>query len=539
MAHQLETSFRSLKASEQRFETRLNNVPVGISIFDATGNQILLNQVGETILGRGNIPNLPLARRSQGYQLYQAGTNQLYPVEQLPVTRSLRGETTSVDDIEIEVKGERVALEVHAIPFFDAAGNVLYAINAFQDITKRRQAEQILTHYSRVLEYAIAERTKELLRSEAGFRSAFEDAPIGIALMALEGQFIRVNRSLCQILGYSEEELLTKTLQEITHPDDQAIDLEQVQKVLASEIHTYQVQKQYLHQRGHVVWVLLNISLVRDNQGEPIYFIAQIQDISDRYVIDQMKDEFISIVSHELRTPLTAIHGSLGILESGLYSNNSERVKHLISIALNNSDRLVRLVNDILDLERLESRTTELEMESYEVTDLIEQAVETVQPIADAAKIHLDWTPLPVSVWAAPDAIAALEPKAIVQTLTNLLSNAIKFSPANSTVSVKVEVVEAKDSESEKVTENIHTPLPYILFSIHDRGRGIPADKLETIFGRFQQVDVQDSQKKRGTGLGLAICKSIVQQHQGQIWAQSVLGAGSSFYFTLPQHEAV
>jgi PAS domain S-box-containing protein len=526
MAHQLETSFRSLKASEQRFETLLNNVPVGISVFDATGNQILLNQVGETILGRGNIPNLPLARRSQGYQLYQAGTNQLYPVEQLPVTRALRGETTSVDDIEIEVKGERVALEVHAIPFFDAAGNVLYAINAFQDITKRRQAEQILTHYSRVLEYEIAERTKELQRSEARFRSAFEDAPIGIALVALQGQFIRVNRSLCQILGYSEEEFMTKTLQEITHPDDRAIDLEQVQKVLASEIHTYQVQKQYLHQRGHVVWVLLNISLVRDNQGEPIYFIAQIQDISDRYVIDQMKDEFISIVSHELRTPLTAIHGSLGILESGLYNNNSERVNHLISIALNNSDRLVRLVNDILDLERLESRTTELVMESYEVTDLIEQAVETVQPIADAAKIHLDWTPLTVSVWAAPDAI--------VQTLTNLLSNAIKFSPANSTVSVKVEVVEAR----EEVRENI-TPLPYILFSIHDRGRGIPADKLETIFGRFQQVDVQDSQKKRGTGLGLAICKSIVQQHQGQIWVESLLGAGSTFYFTLPQHEAV
>ncbi len=126
-----------------------------------------------------------------------------------------------------------------------------------------------------------------------------------------------------------------------------------------------------------------------------------------------------------------------------------------------------------------------------------------------------------------------------MQTLTNLLSNAIKFSPANSTVWVKAEVVEAKDWESEKVRENIHTPLPYILFSIQDQGLGIPADKLETIFGRFQQVDVQDSQKKRGTGLGLAICKSIVQQHQGQIWVESGLGAGSTFYFRLPvQQEA-
>lgn len=201
MAHQLEMSFRSLQKSEQRFEHLLHNVPVGISVFDSTGNQILLNQLGETILGRGNLPNLSLEQLSAAYQIYQAGTNQLYPVEQLPVTQALRGKTTFVDDIEIEVKGERVALEIHAIPFFDAAGNLLYAILAFQDITKRRQAERILTDYSRELEYQIAERTQELLRSEERFRSAFEYAPIGIALMALEGQFIRVNRSLSEFLG--------------------------------------------------------------------------------------------------------------------------------------------------------------------------------------------------------------------------------------------------------------------------------------------------------------------------------------------------
>ncbi len=524
MAHQLETSFRSLQASEQRFSALLSNVPVGITIFDAIGNQILLNQVGKTILGQGNIPNLPL-------EIYQAGTNQLYPVEQLPVTRALRGETTSVDDMEIEVKGQRYSLEVHAIPFFDEAGNVLYAINAFQDITKRRQAEEIFTHYSRELEQQIAERTKELQGSEERFRSAFENAPIGMALVALEAQFIRVNRSLCEILGYTQDELLTKTLQEITHPDDLAIDRDRLLAVLAGEIRTYQVQKRYFHQLGHVVWVLLNVSLVRDSLSEPIYFITQIQDISDRYAIDQIKDEFISIVSHELRTPLTAIHGALGILESGLYRNNSERVNHLIQIALNNSVRLVRLVNDILDLERLESRKIELVMEACQVTDLIWQAVETVQTIAESAKIHLGWTSLPVWVWAAQDAI--------VQTLTNLLSNAIKFSPANSTVWVKAEVVEARKWRSVSVRENI-TPPPYILFSIQDRGRGIPADQLVSIFGRFQQVNVDDCRHKGGTGLGLAICKSIVQQHQGQIWAESVLGAGSTFYFTLPvQHEAV
>jgi signal transduction histidine kinase len=280
--------------------------------------------------------------------------------------------------------------------------------------------------------------------------------------------------------------------------------------VLSGEIHTYQVQKRYFHQRGHAVWMLLNVSLVRDRREEPIYFIAQIQDISDRYAIPQMKDEFISIVSHELRTPLTAIHGDLGILESALYSNNSERFNHLIQIALNHSDLLVRLVNDILDLERLESRKTELVMESCEVTDLIQQAVEADQPLADADHIYLDWTPFPVWVLAAPDAI--------VQTLTNLLSNAIKFSPAGSTVSVRAKMVEASQDVRQRIAPLPHTPLPYILFSIQDRGPGIPADKLETIFfGRFGQVNVQASRRKGGTGLGQAICQSIVQQHQGQI----------------------
>ncbi|MCM0590573.2 MAG: PAS domain S-box protein [Gloeotrichia echinulata DEX184] len=249
----------------------------------------------------------------------------------------------------------------------DDQGNILELQSVGRDITELKHIEEALR------------------QSEERFRSAFEDAPIGMALVTIEARFIRVNRSLCEILGYTQDELLITTLQEITHPDDLAIDLEQVQAVLAGEIHSYQVQKRYFHQQGNVVWVLLNVLLVRDSREEPIYFIAQIQDISDRYAIAQMKDEFISIVSHELRTPLTAIHGSLGILESGLYNNNSERFNHLIQIALNNSDRLVRLVNDILDLERLESRKTEMVMESCEVTDLIQQAIEAVQALGDAA----------------------------------------------------------------------------------------------------------------------------------------------------------
>ncbi|MFQ4141591.1 PAS domain S-box protein [Chlorogloeopsis sp. ULAP02] len=409
------------------------------------------------------------------------------------------------------------------------------------ELTERRQAEEALR------------------RSEERFRKAFDNAPIGIALVSLSGQFLKVNASLCEIVGYNDEEMLALTFGDITHPDDLEPDLESRRQILASEIRVYQAEKRYIHSSGRTIQVLLKISLVRDQQRQPLYFIAQIQDISDRYKVNRMKDEFISIVSHELRTPLTAIRGSLGILEMGVLDHEPEQAKELLQIALNNSDRLVRLVNDILDLERLESGKVKLVMEACEVANLVRQATESVQTIADDADITLAVQFANIQIWVAPDAI--------VQTLINLLSNAIKFSSAGSTVWLRVEQttneiiplksggdqVDIQDTHrlADKVTEQANpkedsemifsefltsppSPSPVLLFSVKDKGRGIPSDKLETIFERFQQVDVSDSRSKGGTGLGLAICKTIVQQHGGNIWVESSVGEGSTFYFTLP-----
>jgi signal transduction histidine kinase len=237
-----------------------------------------------------------------------------------------------------------------------------------------------------------------------------------------------------------------------------------------------------------------------------------------------MKDEFISVVSHELRTPLTAIRGSLGLLRSGKLAARPERSQELVSLALDNCDRLMRLVNDILTLERLESGSVELVMESCRVSDLLQPALNSVQAIADQAGIHLKIRPVATQVRAAPDLI--------IQTLTNLLSNAIKFSPADSTVWLNAETF-TQDS----LQDSLDTSTTHVLFSVKDQGRGIPPDKLETIFDRFQQVDVSDSRQKGGTGLGLAICQSIVQKHGGQIWVESVPGQGSTFFFTLPTRD--
>lgn len=194
----------------------------------------------------------------------------------------------------------------------------------------------------------------------------------------------------------------------------------------------------------------------------------------------------------------------------------------MLEIALADTERLVRLVNDILNLERLSSRKINPAKRWCDANLLMEQAIENVQSLAQENAITLMVSPFSITVWADPDWI--------VQTLINLLSNAVKFSPPYSQVWLSAELLYPKESEqNSQENQNIR-----ILFKVQDRGRGIPSDQLETIFERFGQVDASDSRQKGGTGLGLAICRNIVQQHGGEIWAQSVLGEGSTFYFTLP-----
>ncbi len=233
-----------------------------------------------------------------------------------------------------------------------------------------------------------------------------------------------------------------------------------------------------------------------------------------------MKDEFISVVSHELRTPLTSIHSSLKILATGKLGNLSSKGQRMLNIADEQTERLVRLVNNVLDLQSIQSGKVKMNKTACQATDLMIEAAQTMQTMAQENGVKLFAESVNFLVWADPDYI--------VQTLTNLLSNAIKFSPPNSTVWLS-----AKRKSQGKRTKKKKS-IPYITFEVKDRGQGIPANQLETIFERFQQVDSSDSRKKGGTGLGLAICRQIIEEHGGKIWAESRSGQGSTFYFTLP-----
>jgi signal transduction histidine kinase/DNA-binding response OmpR family regulator len=241
--------------------------------------------------------------------------------------------------------------------------------------------------------------------------------------------------------------------------------------------------------------------------------------LTQRSELDNLKDEFISTVSHELRTPLTSIRGALGLLSSGVIGDVDAKAQNLLRIAVTNTDRLIRLINDILDLERMESGRAPLQIRRCSLRELAQQAIESMSGMADASTVHLELAPLTPAQSAAIEALFFDgDSDRILQVLTNLLSNAIKFSPSASTVRIYTEAT--ADS---------------ILFKVSDEGRGIPADQLDTIFDRFQQVEPSDARQKGGTGLGLAICRSIVQQHCGSIWAQRNLGSGTTLYVMLPR----
>jgi len=254
---------------------------------------------------------------------------------------------------------------------------------------------------------------------------------------------------------------------------------------------------------------LLRDSLKRSRE----YAEQQKTKLALRSDLDTVKDEFISTVSHELRTPLTSIRGALGLLSAGMMGNVDAKAQNLLRIASTNTERLIRLINDILDLERMESGRAPLKLRRCSMYDLAREAVDTMATVAEGAgtKLELVCNAPRDSIYFDADS------DRIMQVLTNLLSNAIKFSPSGSTISVQI------DSNPNS-----------LLLKVVDEGRGIPPDKLEAVFDRFQQVESSDASKKGGTGLGLAICRSIIQQHGGAIWAQpNQNGTGTTLWVQL------
>ena len=351
-----------------------------------------------------------------------------------------------------------------------------------------------------------AQAERALRESEERYRRLVELSPEAIVVVA-DDQVLYVNAAGIRLFAAGNAaDLLARPPMGLVSAEDQRRFTEELRGLSETGAIAPRIEARLVRLDGRPFDAEITAAGVTFD-GRPAVQVL-IRDVSERRAVERMKDELLSVLGHELRTPLTSIRGSLGLLDGGVLGPLSPRGQRMIEIAVSNTDRLIRLLNDVLDVERMQAGRLVLELQPHSAGDLIELAVAEMRGLAERANVRL--------TVGAVDGVIEADADRMVQVLTNLLSNAIKFSGAGAEVQVSA-VAHGNQ----------------VRFSIADQGRGIPADKLEAIFDRFQQVDASDARVRGGTGLGLTICKSIVEQHGGQVWAESRLGYGSTFHVSL------
>lgn len=375
----------------------------------------------------------------------------------------------------------------------DGAGKIVRLIGAMSDITERRTIEIALR------------------RSVEQFTSAFNNSTVGTAIVGMDGRWQRVNPALCDIFGYTEEEMLATDFQTLTHPQDLDADLANAQSLLAGEIQNYQIEKRYVRSNGAVMWGNLSVSLVKDTDGKPEHFLSQIVDVTEQRRLSEMKSEFIATVSHELRTPLTSVLGALTLLASMDQEPFSDQAQKLLYIARENGKRLHALINDILDFETFSASQMRFSLSQYKIINLVEEA--TLNNLATADKFGVTFH----VICKDRSLTAFVDPKRFQQVMTNLLTNAAKFATKNTTIDITVT-----------------GQADFIKVSITNEGAGIPPEFHDKIFQPFAQAALSSTREREGTGLGLNITKQIVEQTGGTINFESKQGGKTTFWFTAP-----
>ncbi|MBO0724267.1 MAG: PAS domain S-box protein [Blastocatellia bacterium] len=398
-------------------------------------------------------------------------------------------------------------------PLKDEDGNLIGYVKVVHDATEKKLAEEAIRN------------------SEADFRAIFELAGAGKALADLRtGRLLRVNQKLCDITGYSGDELLSMTIQELTHPEDRERDFTVYQRMLRGE-GEYETERRYVRKDGGVVWVYINVVALRDERWNPIRAAATVIDITRRKRVEEQfkealarereargeaeranrsKDEFITLISHELRSPLTAILGWTRILRQRrrdwqLYDRGHEVIERSARMQS-------QLIDDLMDTARAISGKLKLEVRPTDVADAIEKAEEVVRPAAEAKGILLNER-LDRNVGQITG-----DPDRLQQVVWNLLSNAIKFTKEGGRVEVSLERID-----------------PYVQITVRDTGQGITPEFLPYVFDRYWQADVFGGRRAGGLGLGLTLVRQLVEMHGGSVAVESEgEGKGATFTVKLP-----
>ncbi len=349
--------------------------------------------------------------------------------------------------------------------------------------------------------------------SEGRYRGLVVQAHDMIQQVSLEGNYLYVNPAWLNTLGYQQADVGSLTIRDVVHPDHFEKCALLIREAPEGDSTPFQTEMVFLTKDKREIPVEGSISFNETEDGRFRCTQGIFRDVRERKAADRLKQEFVSTVSHELRTPLTSIQGSLGLALGGAAGALPAELRDLLAIAHSNCDRLVRLVNDILDVEKLEAGKMEFKMMPLQAGGRLEAAVAAIQGFASAhgVGVEIEGGGCPAYIQADSDRFD--------QVLTNLLSNAIKFSHAGQMVTARVEAEAGK-----------------VRISVSDRGPGIPEEFRGRIFGKFVQADSSDRRSGQGTGLGLNIVKAIVERMGGHVGFESEVGKGTTFYVELPQY---
>ncbi|MBU5636807.1 PAS domain S-box protein [Geomonas sp. Red69] len=393
------------------------------------------------------------------------------------------------------------------IPLKDDHARVYALLGVLTDITFRKKAEE------------------QLKESEERFRNTFEQAAVGICHIALSDILIRINRRFCDILGYSQEELLGWTLEQTIHPDDRAAEQGQLSRLVNREIDNYSIEMRQLRKDGSVVWVNLTKSLVCGPKGEPKYLIGVIEDVTAKreaqelrrerdlvQAASQAKSEFLANMGHEIRTPMNAV---MGLSRLALKTELMPKQRGYLEKICSASRTLLNIINDILDFSKMEAGKLELEKTELNLQEILGN-------ISDMHHLKAQEKGLDFKMRLAPELPGKLlgDPLRLTQVLNNLIGNALKFTNRGEVV-VAVKPVGQEDGAVQ------------VNFCVQDTGIGITPEQMEKIFTPFTQADSSTTRQYGGTGLGLSISRQLVELMGGELKVQSVPGSGSSFSFTV------
>lgn len=400
--------------------------------------------------------------------------------------------------------GERIFVELSLSPvepLQNETGPDRFVLAIVRDVTRRERHEA------------------ELREAQELFRSAFDNAPIGVAVVGLDGRFVRVNRSLCEMLGYPEEELLSLTFTDITHPEDIDASMENVRRLVEGEVASYSVEKRYVGAGGEAVWVSLSVSLVRDREGEPLYFVDQIKDITERRKAaeelalraDELAranaelEQFSYSVSHDLRAPLRAIDGFSRVLMEDFADDLGEEGTGYLMRVRANSQRMSALIDDLMDLSRI--TRSPLRRQKVDLSALAASVLDDLRRGEPDRSVEAA-----VEKGLVVNADAGL----VRVALENLLSNAWKFTAREPVARIEFGATVRRGRRT---------------YYVRDNGAGFDEAYAEKLFAPFQRLHAE--QEFEGTGIGLATVQRVIHRHGGQTWAESEPGEGATFFFTL------